>query len=45
MTDYLTRVCPECGGRLCVNSSDPERVYCDTCEYQEPESETGHETV
>lgn len=35
MTDYLTRVCPECGGRLCVNSSDPDRVYCDTCEYEE----------
>lgn len=35
MTDYLTRVCPNCGGRLCVNSSDPERVYCDTCEYEE----------
>lgn len=35
MTDYLTRVCPNCGGRLCVNSTDPERVYCDTCEYEE----------
>ena len=35
MTDYLTRVCPECGGRLCVNSTDPDRVYCDTCEYEE----------
>lgn len=35
MTDYLTRVCPNCGGRLCVNSSDPDRVYCDTCEYEE----------
>lgn len=35
MTDYLTRACPECGGRLCVNSTDPDRVYCDTCEYEE----------
>lgn len=35
MTDYLTRVCPNCGGRLCVNSSDPDRVYCDTCEHEE----------
>lgn len=40
MTDYLTRACPECGGRLCVNSTDPERVYCDTCDYEEGRCET-----
>ena len=36
MTDNLTRTCPRCGGRMCVNSTDPDRVYCDTCDYEEP---------
>ena len=35
MTDYLTRVCPYCGGRLCVDTQYPDRVFCDTCEYEE----------
>ena len=45
MIDYLTRQCPRCGGRLYVDAQYPDDVRCDTCEYQEPESETGHETV
>ena len=44
MTDYLTRVCPECGGRLCVNSSDPDRVYCNTCEHEGGQCETSIDT-
>lgn len=36
MTDYLTRPCPVCGGRLCVDVQYPDRVFCDTCAYSEP---------
>lgn len=30
----LAGTCPECGGRLCVDPQYPDRVYCDTCEYE-----------
>ena len=35
MTDYLTRPCPRCGGRLYVDAQYPDDVRCDTCEYEE----------
>ena len=33
MTDNTAGICPECGGRLCVDMQYPDRVYCDTCDY------------
>lgn len=35
MTDFTPYVCPVCGGRLCVDTQYPDRIYCDTCEYEE----------
>ena len=39
MTDYLTRHCPRCGGRLCVDTQYPDYVFCDTCSYPEPDEQ------
>lgn len=30
----LAGMCPKCGGKLCVDLQYPDRVYCDTCEYE-----------
>lgn len=38
MTDCTAGTCPVCGGRLCVDTEEPDRVYCDTCSYPEEES-------
>ena len=43
MTDYLTRTCPRCGGRLYVDAQYPDEVRCDTCEYAEPDNEDCNE--
>lgn len=32
--DKTAGICPLCGGRLCVDPQCPDRVYCDTCEYE-----------
>lgn len=34
MTDYPLYSCPVCGGRLCVDMQYPDRIHCDTCEYE-----------
>ena len=36
MEDRTAGTCPECGGTLCVDTQYPDRVYCDTCEYELP---------
>ena len=34
MIDYTVGVCPECGGRLYVDSQYPDEIQCDTCDYE-----------
>lgn len=35
MTVYIADTCPICGGQLCMDTQDPDRVFCDTCDYEE----------
>lgn len=32
--DKTAGTCPACGGNLCVDMQYPDRVYCDTCDYE-----------
>lgn len=32
--DKTAGTCPVCGGKLCVDVQCPDRVYCDTCDYE-----------
>lgn len=32
--DKTAGTCPVCGGNLCVDVQYPDRVYCDTCDYE-----------
>ena len=43
MTDITPYTCPVCGGRLCVDTQYPDRIYCDTCNYPEPDEEDENE--
>lgn len=50
LEDRTAGTCPVCGGHLCVDLQYPDRVYCDTCEYEfgvatapcHPGSDGGH---